>query len=85
MIKTRLPVLFVSALVLALAGCSTSSNAVGQRQLKVLGGAFEVAEKSYMPTEKTSIPISTAADRPSSKLTGQRVSILWGLFTLTDY
>jgi hypothetical protein len=85
MTKTRLPVLLLSAAALVLAGCSTSSNAVGQRHLKVLGGAFEVAEKSYMPVDKTSIPISSASDRPSSKLTGQRVSILWGLFTLTDY
>lgn len=65
-------------------GCSTTKTYAG-RNTSVLGGLAEVESKSYQPPPPTTIVVTSADDRPGSKLTGKRVSLLWGLFTFADY
>jgi len=69
---------------LVLSGCSTTKTYAG-RNTSILSGLAEVESKSYQPPEPTTIVVSSADDRPGSKLTGKRVSLFWGLFTFADY
>lgn len=75
---------FAAAALLVLSGCSTTETYAG-RNTSILSGLAEVESKSYQPPEPTTIVVSSAADRPGSKLTGKRVSLFWGLFTFADY
>lgn len=70
--------------MLALSGCSTTKTYAG-RKTSILSGLAEIDAKSYQPLAATTVAVSTAADRPGSKLTGKRVSLFWGLFTFADY
>jgi hypothetical protein len=70
--------------LLAFTGCSTTKTYAG-RNTSILAGLAEVESKSYQPPEPTTIVVSSADDRPGSKLSGKRVSLFWGLFTFADY
>lgn len=74
----------LAAAVLATSGCSTTKTYAG-RKTSVLSGLAEMEDKSYQPPAPTTVVVSTADDRPGSKLTGKRVSLFWGLFTFADY
>jgi hypothetical protein len=41
--------------------------------------------EQIQPPEPTTVVVSSADDRPGSKLSGKRVSLFWGLFTFADY
>jgi hypothetical protein len=69
---------------LVVTGCSTTKTYAG-RNTSILSGLAEVESKSYQPPEPTTIVVSSANDRPGSKLSGKRVSLFWGLFTFADY
>lgn len=72
------------AAMLAFSGCTTTKTYAG-RKTSILSGLAQIDDKSYQPPAPTTIALSTADDRPGSKLTGKRVSLLWGLFTFADY
>lgn len=74
----------LAAASLALTGCSTTKTYAG-RNTSILSGLAEVDTDSYQPPKPTTIVVSSADDRPGSKLSGKRVSLLWGLFTFADY
>ncbi|HUG10581.1 MAG TPA: hypothetical protein VMM36_06185 [Opitutaceae bacterium] len=85
--KRIIPSAACAALAIAslfLSGCSTTKTYAG-RNTSVLSGLAEVESKSYQPPEPTTIVVSSADDRPGSKLGGKRVSLFWGLFTFADY
>jgi len=69
---------------LVLSGCSTTETYAG-RNTSILSGLAEVESKSYQPPEPTTVVVTSADDRPGSKLSGKRVSLFWGLFTFADY
>jgi len=74
----------LAAASLAFTGCSTTKTYAG-RNTSILSGLAEVESRSYQPPPSTTVVVSSADDRPGSKLTGKRVSLLWGLFTFADY
>jgi hypothetical protein len=80
------PILLLSLLagVAALTtGCATHKS-LGNRHTTVLGGLVEVEEGAYRRVESTSITVNASDVKPGAKLTGNRVSVLWGLFTFQD-
>lgn len=85
--KRVIPLTACAALAVAalsLTGCSTTETYAG-RNSSILSGLAEVEAKSYQPPEPATIVVTSADDRPGSKLSGKRVSLFRGLFTFADY
>ena len=64
-------------------GCSTHT-AMGKHETVILGGLYESREGAYEKQSVNSIPVNNKRASPSSRLTGNQVSILWGLISYTD-
>ena len=73
----------LSALAVVGSGCSTHT-ANGRSQTVVLGGLYESREGAYEKQSLTSIPMNTDRPGPASRLTGNKVTILWGLVSYVD-
>jgi hypothetical protein len=87
-IHMRLSRALPSALLLALAsslftGCA-SHTANGKNHTVVLGGLYESHEGAYSQQTAAGIPVNSDKPLPGSDLSGNKVSILWGLFTYRD-
>ncbi len=74
---------FFAVLSLVGTGCSTHSS-MGKSETVVLGGLYESREGAYEKQSVNSFPINGERASPSSRLTGNQVSILWGLISYTD-
>lgn len=72
-----------AALVLMGSGCSTHTS-MGKKETVVLGGLYESREGAYEKQSPNSFPVNNERASPSSRLTGNQVSILWGLISYTD-
>ena len=64
-------------------GCSTHT-ANGKSSTILLGGLYESREGAFEKQSHNSFPINGERESPSSRLTGNKVSILWGLVTYVD-
>ena len=64
-------------------GCSTHT-ANGKSSTVLLGGLYESREGAFEKQSHNSFPINGERESPSSRLTGNKVSILWGLVTYVD-
>ena len=67
----------------ALTGCATHS-ANGKRHTVLLGGLVEVKEGGYDKPSPFSFPVNSEKPMPGSKLTGNKVSLLWGTISYQD-
>lgn len=72
-----------AGLALMGSGCSTHTS-MGKKETVVLGGLYESREGAYEKQSPNSFPINQERETPSSRLTGNQVSILWGLITYAD-
>lgn len=73
----------LSALAVAGSGCSTHSNN-GKKETVILGGLYESREGAYEQQSLNSIPVNQERPGPASRLTGNKVTILWGLISYSD-
>lgn len=84
--KIRLLSLLLCLLMLPGLGCtSNSSQTSSVRPDANVLGIVKVYEGSYKPVGPTTLPLSTGEVTAGEKLSGNRVELLWGLITLTDY
>jgi hypothetical protein len=73
----------LSALAAVGSGCSHHS-ANGKSETVVLGGLYESREGAFEKQSLTSFPTNTDRPGPASRLTGNKVTILWGLISYAD-
>jgi len=73
----------LSVLAIAGSGCSTHTSN-GRSETVILGGLYESREGAYEKQSVTSIPTNTERPGPASRLTGNKVTILWGLISYVD-
>jgi hypothetical protein len=73
----------LSALAVAGSGCSTHTNN-GKKETVVLGGLYESREGAYEKQSLNSFPVNQERPGPASRLTGNKVTILWGLISYSD-
>jgi hypothetical protein len=81
--RVFLAVLVAASAGLFFSGCA-SHTANGKNHTVVLGGLYETQEGAYEKQPAASLPVNGDKPAPGSKLTGNRVSILWGLITYRD-
>jgi hypothetical protein len=72
--------IFAAALA---SGCATHT-ANKKTHTVVLGGLLEIEDGAYEATPAATLPLNTEEPLPGSNLTGNKVSILWGLFSYRD-
>lgn len=73
----------LSALAVVGSGCSTHTNN-GKKETVILGGLYESREGAYEKQSLNSVPINAERPGPASRLTGNKVTILWGLISYSD-
>lgn len=79
----KLPLLILLVALLAVAsGCRTQR---GDRTFTNALGIYERQTNSYEAVPATTIPLRRAEIDPGAEYSGNRVSLLWGLFTYYDY
>ena len=78
-----LPLLVVTVGAAFAAGCA-SHTANNKNHTVILGGLYESHEGAYDAPKPSEFPINSDKPDPGSKLTGNKVSILWGLITYRD-
>jgi len=68
------------------AGCTTGSHttADGRNHTVVLGGLFETHEGAYESEPADTLPLNGHKPNPGSRLTGNKISFLWGLVSFRD-
>ena len=66
-------------------GCATRVTASGGRETTVLGGAVTVSTDSFQPTTPATLDVDTSKLTGTGSLTGEKVSLFWGLITFHDY
>lgn len=64
-------------------GC-TSHTSMGKNETVLLGGLYESREGAFEKQAINSFPINGDRESPSSLLTGNKVTILWGLISFAD-
>lgn len=79
--KLPLLILFI-ALLAAFSGCRTQR---GDRTFTNVLGIYERQTNSYEAVPNTTIPLRRVEIDPGAEYSGNRVSLLWGLFTYYDY
>lgn len=84
MISKKLPLFLLFALILSFAAGCTSHR--GDRSsVNVGGGLYERHTASYEEVPTTTIPLRRVNVDPGADYSGNRTSLLWGLFTYYDY
>jgi hypothetical protein len=81
--KALLATLTVAMTTALFAGCASQSNVRAQDTV-ILGGLYASQPAAFDQQTSTGIPVNS--DKPSRKrkMSGDKVSILWGLFTFRD-
>ena len=64
-------------------GCATHT-ANNKTHTVILGGFVDIQEGAYEQTPASSLPLNSDKPMPGSELTGNKVSVLWGLFSYRD-
>lgn len=75
-------ILLLVVLISAAAGCRTHR---GDRTYTNALGIYERQTSSYEEVPQTTIPLRRSEIDPGAEYSGNRVSLLWGLFTYYDY
>lgn len=67
-------------------GCTTGSHttADGRTHTVLLGGLFETQEGAYESQPASTLPLNGDKPNPGSRLTGNKISFLWGLVSFRD-
>lgn len=76
--------LAIAAIGLSLTGCATSSNGQRPRDTVILGGLFAHEPGAFDQQTPVGIPLNTDEPSRSKRMSGDKVSFLWGLFTFRD-
>lgn len=80
--KQLILALFAVASAALLSGCLVASHtANGKSHTDILGGMIVVEDAAFEKESPASFPLNTDYPPPGSDLSGDRVSLLWGLIT----
>jgi len=85
----RLSKALVASLALAAAGalfsgCASHTTSDNKNHTVVLGGLYESHDGAYSQQTSSGVPLNNDKPLPGAKMSGKKVSVLWGLFTYRD-
>lgn len=83
MISKKLPILCLFVLILSFAAGCTAYR--GERGYTNVAGIYERETRSYEDVPLATIPLRRAEVDPGAEYSGNKTSLLWGLFTYYDY
>ncbi len=85
-IHAVLAVLSVSITGLLFSGCASSARSPAARphDTVILGGLFESRPGAFDQQTSTGIPLNSDRPSRSKRMSGDKISFLWGLFTYRD-
>lgn len=81
--KKPLVLLAAAATVLMLGGCA-SKQVRGNRQINAFAGVAKFQQAQFEPASPTSFRMTTREWSPNTNVSGNHVSLLWGLITYDD-
>lgn len=84
MIKKTLSLVSISIAALVLTGCDGGSAQMGPKEANVLG-IVQIDKENYGSTGATTFALSTDELYTRKNVSGDKVTLLWGLVTLKDY
>lgn len=84
MIKKLLPLVLFSIAALVFTGCDGGSAQMGPKEANLLGLA-KIEASNYGPTGSDTFAVSTDELYTRKNVSGDKVTLLWGLITLKDY
>jgi hypothetical protein len=68
-----------------LSGCVAASHTTnGKGHTVILGGLVEVKDGAFEAQPAATLALNTDTPAPGSKLSGNKISVLWGLFSYRD-
>jgi hypothetical protein len=80
--KQLILALFAAASTALLSGCVVASHtANGKSHTDILGGMIVLEEGAFEKQPEAAFPLNTDYPPPGSDLSGDRVSLLWGLIS----
>lgn len=82
--KALVASLAVAAAGALFSGCASHTTSDNKNHTVVLGGLYESQDGAYSQQTSTGLPVNGAKPLPGAKLSGKKVSVLWGLFTYRD-
>jgi hypothetical protein len=83
--KQLILALFAAALTCFLSGCVVASNSAnGKSHTEILGGLLTIEDEAYEKEPIAGFALNTDHPPPGSDLSGDRISILWGLISYRD-
>lgn len=88
MIKKLLPLVLFSIVALVFTGCDGGSAQMGPNSLYQeanLLGLAKIEASNYGPTGSDTLAVSTDELYTRKNVSGDKVTLLWGLITLKDY
>ena len=83
--KPKLLLAATVTLALCVSGCASRTTSSGGKETSLLGGALTVSDSSFQPVNPATINTSTSSMTGKNGPSGNKVSVLWGLFTFNDY
>jgi len=82
--KTELAVTVLSLAALLFVGCASQQSRHAPREVNILGGVIEGEERAFDEVGPLTIGLKASEVNPGAKLTGHKVTFLWGLITIVD-
>ena len=82
--KTRYLTILLALTALVFSGCKINSSATGSNEVNLLG-VVQYEQATYEETSPLSFRLSTEEIITQKNYSGDKMSLLWGLVTLTDY
>lgn len=83
--KKALFVLAVSLVFSLLVGCASPRAQYGKREVNILGGLVKGEQGSYERLGPLTIGMEVEEITARPDLDGDRISFLWGMFTIADH
>ncbi len=65
-------------------GCATTTTADGKQWTSVLGGLYESREGAFSKQAVDTLPVNGEKPGPGARLSGDKVSFLWGFVSYRD-
>lgn len=82
--KTRYLTILLALTALVFSGCNINPTAAGSQEVNLLG-VVQYEQASYEETNPSTLAVSTSEIVSQKNYSGDKLSLLWGLVTLTDY
>ena len=83
--KPKLSIIAALLLALFASGCASQTTSSGGKETSILAGVVTISDNSFQPVNPATINMDTSTIIGRSGPSGNKVSVLWGMFTFHDF